>query len=325
MPQTKDLSQAALVQGSLHEEMPSFSLNELTARSDAVRRAVLDTGFFCLDDVFANRIDVDNVLRQMQIFFSLADSDPLKKDVSARIADRERGWTPLFEEPAYQPGTVARVESFDCGRKTPAGMQSLNVWPALPAFRNDVRRCWDTMTAAGEAVLMALARAANLDANFFADRCASQELNTMRLLHYPGSDQPLPDDQVGISAHTDFECVTLLMQTAPGLELCDRGGNWYDAPLHDGRIVVLLDDMLERWTNGYFSATGHRVRNTPHERFSIVMFFAVNDDEVVAPLDEFVTEDNPAKYSPVSQRAHLYREVDKAVENRNKMGSEYIS
>ena len=318
MPQTKDLNQADPVQGSLRDEIACFKLGELATKTRAVRQAARDTGFFYLDDVFPDRSVVNRVLAHMQSFFSLDDEDPVKANVNSRIDHHERGWTPLYEEPAYQPGTVARVESFDCGRKTPAGMQTKNAWPNMPGFRNDVRLCWDTLIAAGDSVLVALAEAAGLEERFFADRCASQELNTLRLLHYPGSKQPLPAAQVGISAHTDFECMTLLMQTAPGLELCDRSGNWYDAPLHDGRLVVLLDDMLERWTNGYFTATGHRVRNTAHERFSIVMFFAVNDSEVVTPLDDFVTDDIPARFSPVTQREHLYREVDKAVEHRNK-------
>ncbi len=139
----------------------------------------------------------------------------------------------------------------------------------------------------------------------------------MRLLNYPENDAPLTDANVGISAHTDFECMTLIYQTAPGLELFATDGNWYDVPGHDGRLIVMLGDMMERWTNGMFRATGHRVRNTGKQRSSIVMFFAVNDDETIAPLENFVSlTTRPARYDAVRQRDHLQREMQKAAQNR---------
>ena len=138
----------------------------------------------------------------------------------------------------------------------------------------------------------------------------------MRLLHYPQNDNPTTEADVGIAAHTDFECMTLILQTAPGLELLSTDGHWYDVPGHDGRMVVMIDDMLEYWTNGLFRATGHRVRSTAEQRYSIVMFFAVDDDQLVAPLPGFVADDNPARYPAVRQRDHLDRELEKAAQNR---------
>ena len=79
----------------------------------------------------------------------------------------------------------------------------------------------------------------------------------------------------------------------------------------------MLDDMMERWTNGMFQATGHRVRNTGNQRYSIVMFFAVNDEEVVAPLADFVSDSNPARFDGIRQREHLQKELERAAQNRN--------
>ena len=139
----------------------------------------------------------------------------------------------------------------------------------------------------------------------------------MRLLHYPANDKLADDVNVGIAAHTDFECITLILQTSPGLELTSIDGAWYDAPSHDGRIVVLLDDMLERWTNSYFSATGHRVRNTVWQRYSIVMFFAANSDISIAPLPQFVSRQNPARFGSITQREHIDNEIRQAELNRS--------
>ena len=137
----------------------------------------------------------------------------------------------------------------------------------------------------------------------------------MRLLHYAAEPDLNPHRDVGIAAHTDFECITLLYQTSAGLELLNTGGNWLNAPAKDGRIVVLLGDMLERWTNGMFKASGHRVRNTPELRYSIVQFIAVNRDVEVAPLPQFVTTAQPAKFTAIGQEEHIEAEIRRAQEN----------
>ena len=66
----------------------------------------------------------------------------------------------------------------------------------------------------------------------------------MRLLHYAARSPQDEKSNVGISAHTDFECITVIYQDAPGLELTEPSGNWLDAPIAGGRVVVLLDDIL---------------------------------------------------------------------------------
>ena len=121
---------------------------------------------------------------------------------------------------------------------------------------------------------------------------------------------------VGPSAAAVSIVGSLIYQTSPGLELTDSRGNWYNAPAHDGRIVVLLDDMLERWTNGAFTATGHRVRNTPIDRHSIVMFFAANEDVRIAPLPQFVDENRPSRFDAITQSEHIDEEMRRSEENR---------
>jgi isopenicillin N synthase-like dioxygenase len=278
-----------------------------------VRNACLGTGFFYLDNAFAGASVAANALQQMQRFFSLPDDDPRKIAVDNRRKQGSYGWMPMFGEPAYQPGTRAHVESFDCGLGGSAhsikALEGSNVWPDLPGFRDDVGALWDRLVAVAASVLDVLAEAANLERGFLSSRCYTQELSTLRLLHYPGghSEDRLRD--VGIAAHTDFECISLILQTGPGLELTDVHGQWYEAPAHPDRVIVLLDDMLERWTNGHFQATGHRVRRTAASRYSIVLFVAVNANEVIRPLDAFVSSANPARFDAVTQRQHIDTEV----------------
>lgn len=321
MPLTSDLQQSAPLYGRKHRSVPSIDRLAITADDSSVieriRDACLETGFFYLDNAFDEQHAIRSVLGQMNAFFGLDDDDSRKQAVNVSKTPSRWGWTPLYGELPYQPGTNAHVESFDVGRQLAvAGDASRQAWPELENFRRDVQACWDALTIAGNAVLEGLALAAGLERRFFADRCSSQQLNTMRLLNYPANDAPSTETDVGISAHTDFECMTLIYQSAPGLELLATDGKWYDVPGHDGRLIVMLGDMMECWTNGMFRATGHRVRNTGKQRSSIVMFFAVNDEETVAPLEIFINKSRPASYSAVRQRDHLQRELQKAAENR---------
>jgi hypothetical protein len=54
---------------------------------------------------------------------------------------------------------------------------------------------------------------------------------------------------------------------------------------------------------------------TEHQRCSIVLFVAVDDNEVARPLPRFVTDSRPPGYPPVTQRGHPHAEIGRAVEN----------
>lgn len=317
MPSTSDLNQSAPLDGATDAATPVFLAQEFLATPGTdlvarVQRACLETGFLIIEPTSDMSATIASTVGRMQEFFLLDDDDRRKQDV--RQDDSRRGWRPRFTEPAYQPGTKASLEAFDLGVDEIRSRQA-RAWPAVPAFSDTVSRCWDDFLHLADAVLAVVGRAAGLDEQFLNSRCQTRELNSFRLLHYAGGLAASNDQDVGIAAHTDFECITLLYQDTPGLELRTTGDQWIDAVAGVGRIVVMLDDMIERWTNGYFSATGHRVRQTGHQRFSIVMFMAVDDGVTIAPLEQFVSGDNPPRYEPVTQAAHLAAEIRRARSN----------
>lgn len=312
MPGTADLNQADPNVGIISDSITSITAGDLRQNRsqqfvDVIRTACRESGFFCIQPDPAQQTSIARTLHRMQEFFAIDDQDPRKQEV--RQDDSRQGWQPRYSEPAYQPGTISSLEAFDLGLTEINGTDR---WPPLSGFREDVSACWSEFLVLADNVLEVLALAAEIEADFFVTRCSSRELNSMRLLHYTEDLQPHRDEGVGIAAHTDFECITLIYQSAPGLELRNTHGDWFDAPVGDDRIIVLLDDMLERWTNGFFKATGHRVRETEEKRFSIVMFNAVNPEITVEPLAEFVSPSCPANYKPVTQAEHLDEEIQRA-------------
>lgn len=45
-------------------------------------------------------------------------------------------------------------------------------------------------------------------------------------------------------------------QDAPGLQfMSPESGEWIDAPVREGEFVVILGDVMERFTNGVLKAT----------------------------------------------------------------------
>ena len=193
---------------------------------------------------------------------------------------------------------------------------------------------YERQNGVGRAVLTGIAEVLDLPPSTFSDSFNKGDLGTIRLISYPGFEKPVhtfsaanansgdhawtyydddDDDEdmcradVGIAPHTDFEAFTLMHQDAPGLQLLSRGelekgkdGVWLDAPVVDA-FIVIVGDILERYTNGVLRATPHRVVRRSASRRSIIRFNAVAPDAVVAPLPEF----GIPKYSPVTMDTHM--------------------
>ena len=77
-------------------------------------------------------------------------------------------------------------------------------------------------------------------------------------------------------------------------------------------IVVNLGVALEAWTNGFYRATRHRVRNsTTRERLSTVFSIGPTIDCVIEPLDSELIKDLPVYKSDDMTRVELPYIYDK--------------
>lgn len=287
----------------------------------AMRVAFEEVGWFYAENFGPSQASVDAVFAEARRFHLLPDDH--KRTALEEVQGAKRGWIPLGTEPAYEAGTVARCESFDLAMELPGesstqfGGLSANRWPAeLPGFREAVYGWYLDARAAARQLFVAFAEMYELEPNTFAAMESERSSSMMRLLRYPPHDGDIADHVVGISAHSDYEAFTLMAQTAPGLQLLDHSETWVDAPVREDRFIVIVGDMLERLTNGRLRATRHRVTDTEWERYSLILFNAFDADAVIAPLPQFVSSDNPARYEPTTQVGHINAEVTAAMENR---------
>ncbi|WP_269147410.1 MULTISPECIES: 2OG-Fe(II) oxygenase family protein [Planktothrix] len=90
-----------------------------------------------------------------------------------------------------------------------------------------------------------------------------------------------------------------------------------------GTVVVIMEDLIQRWTNDRLYSTLHQV-SIPEEdfykarsRYSIAFKITPNNDTEIRCVETCVTEDNPLKYPPISVDDY-YKEWDAKHENTYK-------
>lgn len=65
-------------------------------------------------------------------------------------------------------------------------------------------------------------------------------------------------------------------------------------------------DLCERWTNGIFKSTVHRVVTRGGcERYSCAFFWEPNFETTVAPLPQCVSDEMPARYAPTTYGEYI--------------------
>ncbi|KAG6572739.1 gibberellin 2-beta-dioxygenase [Phytophthora cinnamomi] len=150
-----------------------------------------------------------------------------------------------------------------------------NVFPdasAFPTFRATMETYHAAMCALGFGVAQLFAEAAGHKGRFDGPGMFDKPMAALRLLHY-----------------------------APEKSDIRHDGQWVDVPSRADAFVVNIGDMAERFTNGRFRSTLHRVVNTSgQERYSVPFFDEPNFMCVVECFPSSVSAENPAKYPPTT-------------------------
>lgn len=230
------------------------------------------------------------------------------------LSTNHRGYVPPEEN--FYPGTPDRKsyhEAFDLSFEAPADhpdhlagyrLTGPNVWPDLPGFREQVRAYYDAILALGRRMMTAFELALGVPPGTLG-RHVTCPTSQLRLLHYFENDAAADENNVGIGAHSDFECFTILHIGGPGLQVMNTDDRWVEAPPLPSTFIVNIGDCLEAWSGGRFKSTQHRVVNTGRERYSMPLFFATDYHTVIEPLPAYRTPEAVAKYPPIVAGEHL--------------------
>lgn len=283
------------------------SIDPLQRREAAERlgQAAREAGFFYLTGHGVPQQCIDALVGRAQAYFAQPLEEKMRHYIGHSL--NHSGYVPEGEERFGDSTMVDRKEAYDVGFDAPADaplrpLLGPNRWPEMPGFKADVSAYYEEVFDLSQLLFRGFALALGLPEDALARR-ATQPPSQLRLIHYPFDDRPQPAAQ-GIGAHTDYECFTILLPTAPGLEVINGAGEWVDVPLVPGAFVVNIGDMMEVISSGRFVATRHRVRKVQEERYSFPLFCALDYDSVVEPL-----VDGPGTYAPLRCGEHIYAQT----------------
>ena len=317
---TKDVDRTNLAAESVDfNEIPLIDIGDLYSPDPQQRKAVAaklgeaceNVGFIYITGHTIPPGDLKAAFAQLEAFFNQPLEEKMRYDIHA--LERHRGYVPfggLNADPHAKGADIQ--EGYEIGLEVPTSdeeykrgnmMYGPNVWPQKPPqFGEVVYNYFDQVQALGRTLFRGFALALDLDETWFEDKI-QKPMTQLRAIHYPPqSPKALNDDaDIGIGAHTDYECFTILAVTSPGLQVQNKAGNWIQAPPIEGAFVINIGDIMERWTNGRFVSTVHRVINhTGAERYSLAFFFGANYHATISCLPTCQSDDNPPKYPDVT-------------------------
>ncbi len=323
MPDTVQLNPNLVAVRVALDEIPVIDMAPFLHGDAASRLAVANQigdaakriGFFYIVNHGVPAALVADVYAEAKRFFDLPAER--KAEIAIEKSACHRGWFTVGGEnldPAKQKKTGDLKEGIKIGRDLGADhplvqagtpLHGPNQWPAgLPGWRETMQLYYDAMEQLGREMLHGFALALNIPETYF-DSWLNAPMTTLGPLHYPPQQGHITEEQLGAGAHTDYGCLTMLAQDdAGGLQVRDRAGNWIDAPPIPGSFVVNIGDMMERWTNGVFTSTLHRVINiSGRERYSLPYFFDPDFSAPVICLDS--CQGAGAKFPPTTAGQHL--------------------
>jgi isopenicillin N synthase-like dioxygenase len=168
--------------------------------------------------------------------------------------------------------------------------QGPNQWPDLPIeiFRAPVEAYYASMVHLATKLLEMIALGLGVPIVKLESFTRKPACN-LKLLHYPPH---LSKDsrQAGAGMHTDFGCLTILLQQPGkhGLEVY-HNEEWLKIPAVEDVFVINVGDLLGKWSGGVYKSTLHRVINSSDsDRYSVPCFYE-GDYSATNPFDSSQT------------------------------------
>ena len=318
------------------EEIPVIDFGHFLAGTAADRkhvaleigRACRNIGFFYVVDHGVRWELITSVFAEARRFFALPVEK--KSEISIEKSPCHRGWFALGGEnldPEKQKQAGDFKEGLKIGRDLPTDhplvkaalpLHGPNQWPSgLPGWKDTMQEGYSALGLLGREVMHAFALALELPETYF-DRWLTGPMATLGPLHYPPQTGRITEARIGAGAHTDFGCLTIVAQDPiGGLQVRNSAKKWIDAPYIRGSFVVNIGDMMERWTNGLFTSTPHRVINTSGtDRYSLPFFFDPDFNADLTVLKTCTDPGNPPKYPPTTGGQHLLDRINATFDYR---------
>ncbi|XP_051119643.1 2-oxoglutarate-dependent dioxygenase 21, chloroplastic-like [Andrographis paniculata] len=162
--------------------------------------------------------------------------------------------------------------------------QYIACWPQVPLdYREKMGRYTTEVRKLSMEILGAILESLNIH-NPHLEQKFEKGFHILGINYYPpslGSDSR----KSGLPPHTDHSIITVLLQSAPGLEFTCDGLSWKAIPAPKGSLQVLVGDHLEVISNGIYKSVLHRAipQSCCDARLSVASLHSEGMDEIVEP------------------------------------------
>ncbi|KAJ4411368.1 hypothetical protein N0V91_001152 [Didymella pomorum] len=311
---------------------PSFSGSVLERQkvADQIQKACTTSGFFYITNHGVSRETRCGILQQAKRFMHDLSTEqkeelhtkhsrlglgwePSEYTSLAGDLETKEGWNFAYEAAMDRTGGDGKYTNLD-GTTGPG-----NMWPKeedLPGFYDAVKEYYGGVLDLARHLFRLFALSLGLEETYF-DPLTTHPGGIARLLYYPPPKTPLlaapsPEEAIGLGAHSDYECFTLLLSSSvPGLEILKPSGHWHIASPPPDSFIVNVADFLMRWTNGLYKSTVHRVVNRGTEaRYSVPFFFSVNYDTLVETLPTCLAEGEKSQWKPIRAGEYILERLN---------------
>ena len=271
------------------------------ARAEVIRRvtaALSEEGFLYATGHGVDPRNLQQAFETMQLFFGRPQA--FKDQFAYAGIDANFGYQGMAVERLDPAGKADRKETFTM-RNALSLADRAELWPPGD-FRDVALALYTSGLRAAYKLLEIVALQWSLPKDFFAGRHRGENV-TLRFLHYPARAEDATNTQLAAGEHTDYGSITLLFQgDVSGLEVRRADGSWGAAPPVANAALVNTGDLMERWTNGIFRSTVHRVRPIAGERdrYSIALFVDPDAAVEVQCFASCVNGHRPSRYPSIA-------------------------
>jgi isopenicillin N synthase-like dioxygenase len=286
----------------------SDDLNKREVAASSLDKAVRETGFLYLKGHQIAPSLINDLKEVVKEYFKQDQKSKMENYIG--LSKNHSGYVPRGEEGFYSTDSQKPdlKEAYDIGPDSPSLMarfekEAFTQWPKNGAFKKNVSAYYNAMLELSRVLFQGFALALKLPENTFTQYLTTPP-SQLRLIHYFDNPEAQESDS-GIGAHTDYEFFTILLPTAPGLQVLNGANEWINVPLVEDCFVINIGDMMEQVSNGQYVATSHRVRQVKEERYSFPFFSSLDYETVVAPISKFVDEQEVSSYEPIICGDHL--------------------
>ncbi|RZC46917.1 hypothetical protein C5167_039865 [Papaver somniferum] len=281
------------------ETVPVIDLQNLLSPEPVVGKLELDKlhsackewGFFQLVNHGVDALLMDNIKSEIKGFFNLPMNEKTK--YGQQDGDFEGFGQPYIES---EDQRLDWTEVFSM-LSLPLHLRKPHLFPELPLpFRETLESYLSKMKKLSTVVFEMLEKSLQLVEIKGMTDLFEDGLQTMRMNYYPPC--PRPELVLGLTSHSDFSGLTILLQLneVEGLQI-RKEERWISIkPLPDA-FIVNVGDILEIMTNGIYRSVEHRaVVNSTKERLSIATFHDSKLESEIGPISSLVTPETPALF-----------------------------